>query len=108
LTKKDIDKQSSFVMASLSKRESASDKSVYELLNEAGFVIDSDEMKEYFKEISLDFKKTFFTQITLAGDNIEDDKNEVKDVAQKSIIVNQIDVTVNEKQTKYFTIELQN
>jgi hypothetical protein len=109
LTKKDIDKQGSFVVASLSKRESASDKNIYELLNEAGFMIDNDDIATYFKEIYLDFEKTFFTQITLQGDEMDDDESDTaKKATNKSIIVNQIDVTVNGKQTKYFTIELQN
>jgi hypothetical protein len=108
LTKKDIDKQGSFVVASLSKRESASDKNIYELLNEAGFMIDNDDIATYFKEIYLDFEKTFFTQITLQGDEMDDEGDIAKKATNKSIIVNQIDVTVNGKQTKYFTIELQN
>jgi len=109
LTKKDIDKQSSFVMASLSKRESASDKNLYELLTEAGFMIDNEDIATYFKEISLDFEKTFFTQITLQDDEMNEDEGDItKKATNKSIIVNQIDVTVNGKQTKYFTIELQN
>lgn len=106
-TKENIDKQSSFVLASLSKRESASDKNVYELLNEAGFLLDNNEMIGYFKDLKLDFEKTFFTQIDLQKDQI-DDTDIANGAKTKSIIVNQIDITIGGKQNKYFSIELQN
>ena len=107
-TKKDIDKQSSFALATLGKRESASDKDTYELLNEAGFLIGNDEIIAYFKNLPLAFEKTLFTQIDLQNEDDELKEKVSNEAKNKQIMVNQIDIEIDGKQNKYFSIELQN
>ena len=98
------EKLSSIALPMLEKRETASDKTAYELLNEIGIIVSNEDMVQTMKDTTINFSKTTYTQINLEDEML--DENVPQAAKQKQILIHQIDIEVNNKPTKYFSMEI--